>query len=95
MSRTCTWQGYVDFGNNTNNPLDSGFGFSNAVLGVFDQYLQQSKYVEGSLLYNNVEGYLQDNWKVTNRLTLDYGMRFTTSDAPIRSVQSGVELLPR
>ena len=71
------WQGYVSFANDTNNPLDSGFGFSNAVLGVFDQYLQQSTYVEGSFLYNNVEGYIQDNWKVTNRLTLDYGMRFT------------------
>jgi hypothetical protein len=69
------WQGYVSFANDTNNPLDSGFGFSNAVLGVFDQYLQQSTYVEGSFLYNNVEGYIQDNWKVTNRLTLDYGIR--------------------
>jgi hypothetical protein len=71
------WQGYVNFGNDTNNPLDSGFAFSNAALGVFDQYLQQSKYVEGSFLYNNVEGYLQDNWKVSNRLTLDYGVRLT------------------
>ncbi len=71
------WQGYVNFGNDSNNPLDSGFSFSNAVLGVFDQYLQQSTYVEGSFLYNNVEGYIQDNWKVTKHLTLDYGMRFT------------------
>ncbi len=67
----------MNFGNDTNNPLDSGFGFSNAALGVYDQYLQQSTYVEGSFLYNNVEGYLQDNWKVNRRLTLDYGMRFT------------------
>lgn len=69
-------QGYVDFGNNTNNTLDSGFGFANAVLGVFNQDLQQSKYVEATMLYDNVEFYLQDTWKVTNRLTLDYGMRF-------------------
>jgi len=67
----------VDFGNSTNNALDSGFGFANADLGVFNQYLQQSKYVEATMLYDNVEFYLQDNWKVTNRLTLDYGMRFT------------------
>ncbi|HVW09433.1 MAG TPA: TonB-dependent receptor [Bryobacteraceae bacterium] len=69
-------QGYIDFGNNTNNTLDSGFGFSNALLGVFNQDLQQSKYIEASMLYDNVEAYLQDTWKVTNRLTLDYGMRF-------------------
>jgi hypothetical protein len=67
----------VDFGNSTNNALDSGFGFANAQLGVFNQYLQQSKYVEATMLYDNVEFYVQDNWKVTNRLTLDYGMRFT------------------
>jgi len=29
------------------------------------------------MIYNNTEFYLQDNWKVTNRLTMDYGMRFT------------------
>jgi hypothetical protein len=29
------------------------------------------------MIYNNTEFYIQDNWKVTNRLTLDYGMRFT------------------
>ena len=70
-------QGYVDFQNNTNNTLDSGFGFANAALGVFYQNLQQSKYVEATMLYDNVEFYIQDNWKVTNRLTLDYGLRFT------------------
>jgi hypothetical protein len=28
------------------------------------------------MLYNQLEFYVQDNWKATNRLTLDYGMRF-------------------
>ena len=44
---------------------------------MFTQYLQQSKLIEGSMIYNNTEFYLQDNWKVNGRLTLDYGLRFT------------------
>ena len=46
-------------------------------LGIFTQYQQAEKFVEGSMIYNNTEFYIQDNWKVNNRLTLDYGMRFT------------------
>jgi hypothetical protein len=71
------FQGYVNFGNDTNNALDTGFGFANAAVGVFTQYLQQSKLIEGSMIYNNTEFYVQDNWKVNDRLTLDYGVRFT------------------
>ena len=71
------FQGYVNFGNDTNNGLDTGFGFANAATGVFTQYLQQSKLIEGSMIYNNTEFYLQDNWKLNGRLTLDYGLRFT------------------
>jgi hypothetical protein len=71
-----SFQGYVNFGNSTTNTLDSGFGYSNAALGVFTEYLQASKFIEGDMVYNQIEAFLQDNWKVTNRLTLDYGMRF-------------------
>lgn len=71
-----SFQGFVNFGNDTNNTLDTGFGYANAALGVFTQYLQASRFIEGNLIYNQVEFFLQDNWKVSNRLTLDYGMRF-------------------
>ncbi|HEV2985365.1 MAG TPA: carboxypeptidase-like regulatory domain-containing protein [Vicinamibacterales bacterium] len=71
------FQGFVNFGNDTNNALDTGFGYANAAVGVFTQYLQQSKLIEGSMIYNNTEFYVQDNWKVNGRLTLDYGLRFT------------------
>jgi hypothetical protein len=69
--------GQVNFGNDSNNPLDSGFGYANAALGVFSDYSQQSKFVEGNYRYKNVEWYVQDNWKMSSRLTLDYGLRFT------------------
>src|SRR5581483_4724137 len=71
------FQGLIAFDNDTNNPLDTGFGFANAALGIFSSYGQQSSIVDGNFVYNNVEWYLQDNWKVNNKLTLDYGLRFT------------------
>ncbi|MEO8482986.1 MAG: carboxypeptidase-like regulatory domain-containing protein [Acidobacteriota bacterium] len=70
------FQGVVNFGQDSNNPLDTGFGYANAMLGIFSSYTQSSRFVEGSFLYNNVDWYLQDNWRVNNRLTLDYGLRF-------------------
>jgi hypothetical protein len=65
-----------NFVNDASNPLDTGFGFANAAVGVYNQFTQASVYAVGEYRYNNVEWYAQDNWKVTSRLTLDYGMRF-------------------
>jgi hypothetical protein len=57
------------------NPCDTSFGFSNAAIGCFSSYSQGSKGVEGEYIYYNTEGYVQDNWRVNNKLTLDYGVR--------------------
>ena len=74
------FQGAVDFANgNTANTLDTGFGYANAAVGVFNQYTQGSKFVEGSMLYDNVEAYVQDNWKVNSRLTIDWASASRTS----------------
>lgn len=68
--------GAYNFVNNAANPFDTGFGFANAATGVYNTFTQASAYVIGKYRYNNVEWYAQDNWKVTSRLTFDYGMRF-------------------
>jgi hypothetical protein len=68
--------GDINFGDLASNPNDSGFGFSNMALGVYQSYTQASKYATGMYRYTNVEWYVQDQWKVTRNLTLDYGMRF-------------------
>src|SRR6185436_1211790 len=67
--------GSINFQNDTNNPLDTGFGFANAALGIFSSYSQLSRWGEGAYTAINNEAYIQDNWKVKDNLTLDYGVR--------------------
>jgi hypothetical protein len=70
-------EGSINFGNDSNNPLDAQFGFANAALGVFSTFAQIDRFLEGYYVYHNKDFYAQDTWKVTSRLSLDYGMRFT------------------
>ena len=88
------WAGTITFGNDASNPLDTGFGFSNAALGVFSSFNQFSQYVEGQFVYNNTEGYVQDNWKVTNKLTLDYGVRFVHQQPQYDQLGAASNFLP-
>ena len=87
------WQGSVEFDNDSNNALDTQFGFSNAAVGVFRRYQQASKFVEGSMIYNNTEAYIQDNWKVNSRLTSTWRPLHAPA-AAARPVPADVELLP-
>jgi hypothetical protein len=66
----------INFGDDANNPLDTGFSYANAATGVFNTYTQASKFAVPEWRYKNIEFYAQDNWKPGNRLTLDYGLRF-------------------
>jgi hypothetical protein len=69
--------GDINFADNvTANPLDTGYGYANAALGIFQTYNQASQYATGKYRYNNVEWYVQDNWKPNGRTTFDYGLRF-------------------
>ncbi len=67
--------GQYNFGDTSANPYDTGFGFSNAALGVYQSFDQAQNYINGLYRYWNIEGFVQDTWKVTPRLTLDYGLR--------------------
>ncbi len=68
--------GAFTYNNNSQNPWYTADPYSTALLGYFDQYSQASSRARAQLRYLTVEWYLQDTWKVTKRLTLDYGMRF-------------------
>lgn len=70
------FQGNFSFARNINNPLDTNYAYSNAMVGVFDSYSEASARPFVHLRMSNVEWFVQDNWKVAPRLTLDFGIRF-------------------
>src|SRR5262249_43935164 len=59
-----------------NGVNNTGHGYANALLGYVDSYSQQTARAVFDTRYWNLELYLQDNFRVNRRLTLDYGMRF-------------------
>jgi hypothetical protein len=75
-ARASAFNGTFNFDRNTNNPLDANNAFANALLGVVNSYTEANKKLDGHARYKNIEWFLQDNWKATRRLTLDYGIRF-------------------
>ena len=70
------YNGSYNFGTSTTNPLDTGYAYGNAITGVYQTYAEISARPNPELTTSNIEWFVQDNWKVTRRLTLDYGMRF-------------------
>jgi hypothetical protein len=55
----------------------AGHPFASALLGNFSRVSQPvSGNIIGKFRSTNVEGFVQDNWRASGRLTLDYGVRF-------------------
>ena len=67
--------GNFNFARDVNNPFDSGYAYSNALLGVFQQYNEATARPGAPGTANVVEWFAQDTWRPTRKLTLDYGMR--------------------
>ena len=70
------YTGTYNFQRNTLNPFDTNDAYSNALIGNFYSYSEaNARPITMSHVWNT-EFYLQDNWRVSRRLTLDYGVRF-------------------
>jgi len=69
--------GNFSFGRDTNNPFDSNHPYSNTLLGYFSTYQEVTSLVDYWPINHVMEWYAQDNWKISKRLTLDYGFRFS------------------
>jgi hypothetical protein len=72
------YSGNFAFGHDVNNPLDTGYGYSNAIAGVFDTYTESQNRTRADYRESSFEEFVQDSWKVSRRLTLELGVRLTT-----------------
>ena len=85
------YMGNFDFGHNANNPLSTGNGYANMLLGVFTTYTELTARVDRDVRHWQNDFYFQDNWRVTPRLTVDLGLRVqhSGSDFEVNNMNSG------
>jgi hypothetical protein len=75
------WSGTLDFGTSNTNGFttvagNTGYAYANALLGNFNSYTEQLSRPFTNLEMEMVQWYAQDQWKISRRFTLNYGMRF-------------------
>jgi hypothetical protein len=85
------YMGNFNFGHDANNPLSTGNGYSNMLLGVFTTYTELTSRVDRDVRHWQNDFYFQDNWRMTPRLTLDLGIRVqhSGSDFEVNEMNSG------
>ena len=75
------YAGTYAFGHSSTNPLSTGNGYANALLGIFDQYSELNNRVDRDNRHWTSDAYAQDSWRVSSNLTLDIGVRVTHAGA--------------
>ena len=74
---TPAYAGSFNFQNDSLNGVNNtGNGYANGLLGYVDSYSQATSRAVFDVQYQNYEFYVQDNFRVNKRLTLDFGVRF-------------------
>jgi hypothetical protein len=76
--QTATWpmNGAINFNSSASMPMDTGNGLANLMLGNFNTYSQNNAHVYPYFRFLAYEAYAQDSWKVSRRLTVEYGVRY-------------------
>ncbi len=72
-----SFPGSFAFATDSSNPLDSGYAYANAILGNYDTYTEATNRVNYAPITKNAEWYIQDHWRLSPRVTVDAGLRFT------------------
>jgi hypothetical protein len=75
-ARSSQFNGNFSFNRDTSNPLDTNHPFANALIGSVQSYSEATAHPDANAQFANVEWFVQDNWRVNRRLTIDAGVRF-------------------
>jgi hypothetical protein len=67
--------GFLEF--SAGNPNSLGNPYADLLTGTLDSYQETSFNRVNDIAYNTYEGFVQDSWKVSRRLTLELGLRLT------------------
>lgn len=59
------------------NPAGTGLDLADAALGIFQSYAEVGARAETPYRANMYDFFAQDSWKVTSKLHLDYGLRYS------------------
>lgn len=59
------------------NPYTTGNPYADMLIGSLDSFTQTNFNRINDISYNTYEGFVQDSWKITPRLTLELGLRMT------------------
>lgn len=75
------WSGTLSFSNSATTGFtpaagNTGYAYANALLGNFNSYTEQIARPFTNLELKLLQWYGQDQWKISKRFTLNYGMRF-------------------
>jgi Carboxypeptidase regulatory-like domain len=66
----------------------TGNNYADVLMGIGESYFEQALPPPASIANNQVTFYAQDSWKLTRRLTLEYGLRFEHYGKPYAPVDN-------
>lgn len=85
QARSSLFAGQFDFGQDVNDPLTTGYAFSNAFTGHFARYTEGLGRPAQFARKNTWAWFAQDTWKIAKNLTMDIGLRMYWSPWALQS----------